>query len=89
MKKICLTLAVAALALAGCSKTNTYAAAAGASGEDVFKAACAECHKKNDNGKIFELASDKANATFVSKKVTEGGVIMPSFPNSRARNWQA
>lgn len=80
MKKAYLTITMVALAMAGCSKTNNYAPAAGASGEDIFKAACAECHKK-EGGKIFELSGDKAGAAAIAKKVTEGGVMMPSFPN--------
>lgn len=80
MKKTYLTIAMAALAMAGCSKPNDYTPAAGASGADIFKAACIECHKI-ENGKIFELAADKANAAAIAKKVTEGGKIMSSFPN--------
>jgi len=80
MKKACLTIAVAALAMAGCSKPNNYTSAAGASGADIFKAACIECHKM-ENGRIFELTADKANAAVIARKISEGGAIMPSFPN--------
>ena len=80
MKKVYVTLALAALALAGCSKTNNYAPAAGASNEDIYKAACFECHKK-ENDKLFELTGENATASAVAKKVTEGGLMMPSFPN--------
>lgn len=80
MKKAYLALTVAALAMAGCSKPNNYTPAAGTSGADIFKAACLECHKI-ENGKIFELAADKASAAAIAKKVTEGGKIMSSFPN--------
>lgn len=83
MKKTYLALTMAALAVAGCSKTNDYAPATGTSGENIFKAACAECHKKED-GKIFELSGDKANAAAIAKKVTNGGMMMPSFPNIKA-----
>ncbi|MDO8810665.1 MAG: hypothetical protein Q7J38_01365 [Gallionella sp.] len=37
-----------------------------ASGEDIFKAACAECHKK-EGGKVFELSGDKASAAIAKK----------------------
>lgn len=84
MKKVYLTITMAALAMAGCAKTNNYAPAAGASGEDIYKAACAECHKK-EGGKIFELSGDKASAAAIAKKVTEGGMMMPSFPNIKAQ----
>lgn len=80
MKKAYLALTVAALAMAGCSKPNNYTPAAGASGADIFKAACLECHKI-ESGKIFELAADNASAAAIAKKVTEGGKIMSSFPN--------
>ena len=83
MKKAYLTITMMALAMAGCSKTNDYTPAAGASGQDIFKAACLQCHKI-ENGKIFELSGDKANAAAIAKKVTEGGMIMPSFPNIKA-----
>lgn len=83
MKKAYLTLAVAALAIAGCSKVNNYTPAAGASGEAIFKAACIECHKI-EGGKIFELSADKASAAAITKKVTEGGLMMPSFPGIKA-----
>lgn len=84
MKNAYLALTMAALAMAGCSKTNNYTPAAGASGEDTFKAACAECHKK-EGGKIFELSADKASAAAIAKKVTEGGMMMPSFPGIKAK----
>jgi mono/diheme cytochrome c family protein len=80
MKKTYLTITMLALAMAGCSKTNNYAPASGASGENIYQAACAECHKKED-GRIFELSGDRASAAAIARKVTEGGTIMPSFPN--------
>ena len=60
--------------------STVYTPAAGASGADIFKAACLECHKI-ENGKIFELTADNASAAAIAKKVTEGGKIMSSFPN--------
>lgn len=88
MKKTCLTVSVLALAAVGCSKTNNYTPAAGASGADIFKAACLECHKI-ENGKIFELAADKANAATIARKITEGGVMMSSFPNLKGEELKA
>ncbi len=79
MKKVYLALPLVALAMAGCSKTSDFTATAGATGEETFKAACAECHKK-ENGKIFELSGDKASVVAISKRVSEGGMMMPSFP---------
>lgn len=80
MNKAYLAIAMVALAAAGCSKPNTHTPAAGASGADIFKTVCIECHKI-ENGKIFELAANKANAATIAKRITEGGVVMPSFPN--------
>jgi len=80
MKKTYFAITVVALAMAGCAKTNTYTPATGATGADIFKAACLECHKI-ENGKIFELAADKASAAAIAKKVTEGGLMMAAFPN--------
>ena len=88
MKKACLTITMAALAMAGCSKPNNYTPAAGVSGADIFKAACIECHKI-ENGKIFALAADKANAAAIAKKITEGGTIMASFPNIKGEELKA
>jgi len=88
MKKAYLTITVAALAMAGCSKPNNYTPAAGVSGADIFKAACIECHKI-ENGKIFALAADKANAAAIAKKITEGGTIMASFPNIKGEELKA
>ncbi|MFC1750186.1 c-type cytochrome [Pseudomonadota bacterium] len=79
MKKLSLVIPFALLAMTGCSKTSDYAPAAGATGEQIFTAACAECHEKTD-GKIFELSADEASVAAISKKVSEGGMMMPSFP---------
>lgn len=79
MKKVSLVIPLALLAMTGCSKTSDYSAPAGATGEQIFTAACAECHEKTD-GKIFELSADKATVAAISKKVSEGGMMMPSFP---------
>lgn len=88
MEKMCLTVSVLAVAMAGCSKTNPYTPAPGAAGADTFKAACLECHKI-ENGRIFELAADKANAAAIAKKIAEGGVMMSSFPNIKGDELKA
>ena len=88
MKKAPFIIAMATLTMVGCSKPNNYTPAAGASGADIFKAACIECHKI-ENGKIFELAADKASAAAIAKRVTEGGTVMPSFPNIKGEELKA
>ncbi len=69
--------AVGVSLLAGCSKPNDYTPAEGMTGEAIFKATCAECHSVDEKGYYFELASDAD----IGKKVREGGMMMPSFPN--------
>lgn len=76
MKHI-LFAAVGVSLLAGCSKPNDYTPAAGMSGEAIFKATCAECHSLDEKGYYFELTGD----TDIGKKIVEGGMTMPSFPN--------
>ena len=79
MKRVSIALPLVLLAMAGCSKPSDYTPPAGATGEQIFTAACAECHQKSD-GKIFELSGDKGSVAAISKKITEGGTMMPSFP---------
>ncbi len=75
MKKILLTVASIAV-LAGCSKTDDYKPEVGASGEDIFKVACASCHEANEKGQYFELSKD----TSVKDTVAKGNFVMPAFP---------
>lgn len=82
MKKLLvLSAAVTTLFLAGCSRD--YTPVAGASGEDIFKGACMECHEavEGKENVFYELASDKKNVEFFSKKISSGSLIMPKFPN--------
>jgi len=64
----------------GCSKTSDYSPAAGASGEDIFKAACMECHK-DAAPSIFELKADEATVASIKQRIAEGNMGMPKFPN--------
>ena len=80
MKYAYMLLPAAALALSACSKTSEYSPAAGASGADIYKAACSECHAMED-GKIFELSKEMASADAISTKISGGGMMMPSFPD--------
>lgn len=67
------------LSITGCSRD--YAPADTASGEDIYKAACSECHKTNDNGSILQLSKDQSNIEYIAQKVRSGSLLMPSFPN--------
>lgn len=62
---------------------NDYTPVANASGEDIFKAACAECHKADkSNPKIlYSLAPEKANQAAIADKISNGSMMMPRFPN--------
>jgi cytochrome c551 len=82
MKKLfLLSAAMITLLLAGCSRD--YTPAAGASGEDIFKAACMECHEaiEGRDNIFYELSSDKKNAEFITNKISSGSLMMPKFPN--------
>ncbi len=74
-------LPILGLALAGCAGKEEYKPAPGASGEDIFKAACVECHEPGENGKVFELTKEKATVAAISEKIGKGSLTMPSFPN--------
>ena len=68
------------LLVAACSKTSDYTPESGASGEDIFKSACVECHSPMEGGHYFELGTDMNNVGAVSKKINEGSFAMPAFP---------
>ncbi len=74
-------LPIIGLALAGCAGKDEYKPAPGTSGEDIFKAACLECHEPKEDGKYFELTKEKATPAAISETVAKGGFTMPSFPN--------
>ena len=85
MKQSILLMMVGAITLSGlitgCSRD--YTPAADASGEDIFKGACMECHEavEGKDNVYYELASEDKNIDFFSKKVSSGSLLMPKFPN--------
>ncbi len=87
MKRIYMTAAMAVL-LGGCSGTNDYTPPEGASGETIFKQACAQCHSA-DVGKIFTLDADMGTPAAIKAKVANGGMGMPSFPNIKGASADA
>lgn len=90
MKKLFLLAAASTtVLLAGCSRD--YTPAAGASGEDIFKAACMECHEAIEGKEniFYELSSDKKNADFIANKISSGSLMMPKFPNITGDNLKA
>ncbi len=74
-------LPILALTLAGCAGKDEYSPATGATGEDIFKVACMECHEPKEHGKIFELTKEKAAPAAIAEKINKGSFTMPAFPN--------
>ena len=65
--------------VAACSKTSDFMPESGATGEDIFKTACVECHAPKEGGHYFELSADMSNVAAISNKVKEGSFAMPAF----------
>ncbi len=70
-------IAVTLLSLSACSKD--YSPAPQASGEQIFAAACAECHKPANNGSLYQLKPEHANLAYISEKIGKGSWLMPAF----------
>lgn len=88
MKKSILFMTISTITLtgflSGCSRDYTPAAAA--SGEDIFKGACMECHEtiEGKDNIFYELTAENKNIEFFSKKISGGSLLMPKFPNITA-----
>ena len=67
--------------ISGCSRD--YTPPETASGEDIYKAACMECHEavEGKDNIFYELSAENKNIEFFSKKVSSGSLLMPKFPN--------
>lgn len=89
MKKALFLMAAASLTLAGCSRD--YTPVTGASGEDIFKATCMECHEAIEGKEniYYELSSENKNAAYIANKVSSGSLLMPKFPNISGDNLKA
>jgi mono/diheme cytochrome c family protein len=79
-RTIVLAILGASVALGGCSRSDEYAPAANVNGKAMFEAACASCHEATD-GKYFELKAESATPAAIADKITNGGLVMPGFPN--------
>ena len=79
-------LSLTLLVLGACSRD--YSPDPKASGEEIYLAACAECHKADDKGTIFHIDPKNANPTYVIHKVKSGSILMPSFPNIKAGDFK-
>ncbi len=69
--------------LNGCSKD--YSPSEKATGESMYQTACAQCHKKDEKGKIFTFDSEKANITHITERIKSGSLMMPKFPNIKGK----
>ncbi|MFM8342805.1 MAG: c-type cytochrome [Methylomonas sp.] len=72
-----LLLMAALLTLAACSRD--YRPEPQATGEQIFQAACAECHKPANNGSLFSLTTEKDNLAYLNQKISQGSWLMPAF----------
>jgi len=81
MKRIIIGLPPILLLVVACTKSNDYSPASGATGEDIFKTACVECHQPKDGGHYFELDKQMANVSAIANKVGKGSFMMPAFIN--------
>ena len=73
-------LLIAALVLI-CACSRDYAPNGKADGGQIYREACMECHKPAANGSIYILKTQNANTDYISAKVKNGSLLMPSFPH--------
>jgi len=79
--KLTVTLLLLVL-LPSCSRD--YTPDISASGEQIYQAACSECHQPDADGMIFKINGKNSNPTYVAHKVKSGSLMMPSFPKMKA-----
>ncbi len=92
MKKKMLYVAAAAVVLSGCSGSKDYTPATGASGKDIFAQACIGCHPSISETELttfWEISADNATTAYVTDKITQGSLRMPSFPNIKGAELEA
>lgn len=71
------------LILSGC--TSDYTPEPEATGEEIYQAACSECHQ-SDDGVLFKLHPKNANEAYIAYKVKSGSLTMPAFKNMKAED---
>lgn len=82
MKKINVVVAASTLViLIGCGGGRDYSPPAGASGEQIFTAACSECHKPLSTDKVMILSASVGSKEAITKKFQSGSMRMPAFKN--------
>lgn len=73
--------------LTACS--SHYVVPAGASSSQVFQEACSSCHKGKDLPEnYFKIDAQNRNIAAISKKISHGGLMMPSFSNITGKSLQ-
>ena len=80
MLKRGLLLSGIALMLGGCSGSNDFMPTPEMSGEEIFNAACKECHSPK-SGYVMLLSQDMNSTALITNQVLSGSMTMPSFPN--------
>ncbi len=92
MKKQMLLVAVAAAILSGCAGSKDYTPNAGTSAKEIFTQACVGCHgaiSETELTTFWEISAENANAAYVADKLTQGSMMMPSFPNIKGAELEA
>ncbi len=70
--------------LGACS--SDYSPTPQATGEEIYQAACQECHQADEQGFIFNINKKNANANYVGYKVKTGSLTMPAFKKLKAED---
>ncbi|MCK5872499.1 MAG: cytochrome c [Methylococcales bacterium] len=71
------------LSLNACSKD--YSPSEKDTGASMYQTACSNCHKKDEKGLIFTFNKENANIAYITKRIAEGSMKMPKFPNINAQ----
>lgn len=82
-------LATLATGLTGCIGPDDYTPEEGMSPAEIFSATCQTCHGIKGEGKfgfLFGIAGSEKSMQDIAKKIGEGSMLMPSFPNISAEN---
>ena len=80
MMKSAATLAILLIFLTGCTQSNDFTPTPEMSGEDIFKAACAECHSPKGDF-VMLLSEGMGDSDLIANQVLSGSMTMPAFPN--------
>jgi len=78
--KLLITLCIVN-ALIGCGGSRDYAPSTDATGEQIFSAACSECHKPLQSNVAMILREKVANKEALKQQFQNGSMRMPAFPN--------